>query len=100
MTVHLFELQAQVFLWLGCWVGPLCKYLAALCPSPELVWSAEEAGSFTEVLGPPPWWAQQGRARLGAGEKLSVRAAYLAILVLSVDLEKGHCSHIYLVTQS
>lgn len=40
-----------------------------------------------------------GTARLGACKKLSLHATYLAMLILSADLKKGHCSHICLVAQ-
>lgn len=77
----------------------MCKYLAALYPSPELVWSAEEAGSFMDVLGHPLWWGKQGRAQPGACGKLSLHDMYLTMPIVSLDLKKGHCSHICLGTQ-
>lgn len=53
----------------GCWVGPMCKLLAALYPSAELVWSAEKAGIFTDMLGPH----YGGNCKAGLSEVLAKR---------------------------
>lgn len=59
------------FLGIGWWVGPLCKHFTALQPSPELVWSAQEAGIFVGMLRPPVWQGQQDRTQAGTSKKLS-----------------------------
>lgn len=99
VIVHLFELWAQPFPMLGCWVGPVCRYLAPLCPSPELFRNAEEAGSFTDELWFPLWCGQQVKAQLGTCEKQSPCARCLAILTFSIDLNKWHCFHVHLINQ-